>query len=72
MGTKGGLDQNDLDLGFLYKSKGNKKDTARECLFEAVNLSIQGEAEVHLKQPRRLWRIWVRGSGLLGYLPRTT
>lgn len=51
IGAKGVLGQAYLDLGLLHKTKG-KKDKARECICEAVNLFEQCEAETHLRRAK--------------------
>ncbi len=51
IGAKGVLGQAYLDLGLLHKAKG-KKDKARPCIYEAVNLFEQCEAEVYLKHAK--------------------
>jgi class 3 adenylate cyclase/tetratricopeptide (TPR) repeat protein len=50
-GGKGQLGMAYLDLGLLYKAK-RKRDKARECISEAVNLFEQCEAEVYLRQAK--------------------
>ena len=40
-----------LDLGVLHKAKG-RKERAKECIAEAVNLFEQCEAEVYIKRAK--------------------
>ena len=49
IGVKGVLGQAYLSLGRLHKKKG-KKDTARECIFNAIKIFKECGAEVYLKQ----------------------
>ena len=51
IGAKGILAQAYLDLGLLHKAKG-RKEQARECLTESVQIFEQYEAEAHLKQAK--------------------
>ncbi len=51
IGAKGTLASACLGLGHLHKAKG-RKDRARECISEAINLFEQCEAELYLKEAR--------------------
>jgi len=53
IGAKGFLGLAYLDLGLLHKAK-KRKDQAKECISEAVQLFEQCEADVYLKQAREL------------------
>jgi class 3 adenylate cyclase len=49
IGAKGILGQTYLDLGLLHKAK-RRKDQARECISEAINLFQECEAKLYLYQ----------------------
>lgn len=51
IGAKGFLGLANLDLGLLHKAK-KRKDQAKKCISEAVQLFEQCEAEVYLKQAK--------------------
>ncbi len=51
IGAKGVLGQSYLGLGLLYRTKG-RKDKARECISEAVDLFEKCEANQYLRQAR--------------------
>ncbi|MFC1896328.1 AAA family ATPase [Thermodesulfobacteriota bacterium] len=51
IGAKGILGQACLDLGLLHEAK-RRKDKARECISEAINIFQECEAEVYLKQAK--------------------
>jgi tetratricopeptide (TPR) repeat protein len=51
IGAKGILGRVYLDLGVLHKAKG-RKERAKECIAEAVNLFEQCEAEVYIKRAK--------------------
>jgi class 3 adenylate cyclase/tetratricopeptide (TPR) repeat protein len=51
IGAKGILGQVYLDLGLLYKAK-KRKEQARKCFSESIQLFEQCEAEVYLKQAK--------------------
>ncbi len=51
IGAKGILGQVYLDLGLLYKAK-KRKEQARKCFSEAIQVFEQCEAEVYLKQAK--------------------
>ena len=53
IGAKGFLGLAYLDLGLLHKAK-KRKDQAKKCISEAVQLFEQCEADVYLKQAREL------------------
>ena len=53
IGIKGAQGQAYLSLGRLHKKKG-KKDKARECISNAIEIFEQCEAEVYLKQAREV------------------
>jgi class 3 adenylate cyclase/tetratricopeptide (TPR) repeat protein len=53
IGVKGALGQVYLSLGRLHKKKG-KKDKARECISNAIEIFEQYEAEVYLKQAKEV------------------
>jgi len=51
IGAKNVLGQAYLDLGLLHEAK-RRKDQARECLSEAINIFQECEAETYLKQAK--------------------
>ena len=51
IGAKATLASACLGLGHLHKAKG-RKDRARECISEAIDLFGQCEADLHLKKAR--------------------
>jgi tetratricopeptide (TPR) repeat protein len=51
IGAKGTMGMAYLDLGLLYRTKG-KKEQARECISEAIQIFEQTEAEGFLKQAK--------------------
>ena len=51
IGAKGILGQAYLDLGLLHEAK-RRKDQARECLSEAMNIFQECEAQIYLKQAK--------------------
>jgi class 3 adenylate cyclase/tetratricopeptide (TPR) repeat protein len=53
IGVKGQLGQAYLDLCLLHRAKG-RKDRARECVSEAIQIFQQLEAEVYLKQAKEI------------------